>query len=261
MRDLEVSNSDTDFARELESLSEAARQHIEERTMQKMVPNLMKALKPLVLGIEALSRATEANSSLLATMKNEAPAPIDVSGIVSGVQDKIDQRQQINQQLFDALHAQMKDYRDGFLLEVMQKPVVRDLIDLFDLFAVIVRQFDAALEMGRESESATEAIAPFETLFTNLSHTQGNLLEVLERMEVKMMPPLSGRLDKQKQRALSVVPAETIEEDMQIQESLKPGFQWRDRVFRPEEVVVKKWKEGYLMMMPPDGSGSKPSEP
>lgn len=254
MRDLEVSTPDSDFARELESLSEQARQHIEERAVQRMVPTLMKALKPLVVGIESLSRATEANCSLLSTMKSEAPALLDVSGIVSGVQDKIDQKDQINQQLFDALHSQMKDYRDGFLLEVMQKPVVRDLIDLYDLFSVIVRQYDSALEAAREARAFVEIVGPFDTIATNLAHTKATLLDVLDRMEVKMMPPLEGRLDKQKQRAVSVVPADTIEEDMHIHESVKPGFQWRDRVFRPEEVVVKKWKEGYLMMMPQESA-------
>lgn len=260
MHESDVTISEEDFARELESLSSEARQQIEERAVRRMFPSLIKMMRPLVLGIEALSRATEANTVLLHSLRNEPSAPGDLTDFVSNVQEKIDQKQTINQQLFDALHAQMKDYRDGFLLEVMQKPVVRDLIDFFDLFSTLMDQSAAALANRRRWEGAEEFLSPFVTLHTNMKHTRETLLELLERMDVTLMPPAGNRLDKHRQRAISVVAAAHADEDMEIHEVLKPGFLWRDRIVRPEEVVVKKWTEGYLMAMSPEGEADTLSE-
>ena len=41
--------------------------------------------------------------------------------------------------------------------------------------------------------------------------------------------------------------AGSAEEDGEIVRSCKPAFVWRGRVVRTEEVVIKKWKEGYLV--------------
>jgi hypothetical protein len=43
--------------------------------------------------------------------------------------------------------------------------------------------------------------------------------------------------------------AESAEEEGEIVRSCKPAFVWRGRVVRSEEVVIKKWKEGYLVAM------------
>jgi len=249
MHEPDVTISEEDFARELESLSSEARQQIEERAVRRMFPNMMKMLRPLVLGIEALSRATEANTVLLTELRKEPAPTSDLSDLVSNVQEKIDQKQTINQQLFDALHAQMKDYRDGFLIEVMQKPVVRDLIDFHDRFCTLMDQLRTALDERGQWEGSEDFLAPFVVLSTNMNHTSETLLEVLERMDVTLMPPPGDHLDKERQRAISVVAAESPDEDLQVHKVLRPGFLWRDRIVRPEEVVVKKWKEGYLTEM------------
>jgi len=38
---------------------------------------------------------------------------------------------------------------------------------------------------------------------------------------------------------------------MDVTKTLKRGFLWKDRVVRAEEVVVKKWKEGFLVALAP----------
>src|SRR5438270_9364596 len=38
----------------------------------------------------------------------------------------------VNQQLFDSLHAELLKYRDNFLHESLQKPVIDDLVYLYD---------------------------------------------------------------------------------------------------------------------------------
>ena len=37
-----------------------------------------------------------------------------------------------NSKLFDALHAELKGYKDNFLFDTLQKPFIRDLVSLFD---------------------------------------------------------------------------------------------------------------------------------
>ena len=64
----------------------------------------------------------------------------------------------------------------------------------------------------------------------------------------------TGKLDMVTQRALAVELADDPEEDGNIVRTLKRGFMWKGRVFRPEEVVMKKWKEGFLVALPSPSS-------
>jgi len=72
---------------------------------------------------------------------------------------------------------------------------------------------------------------------------------VLARLEVTMLPVGSGKLDKQTQRAVAVEMAEDPDDDGNIVRVVKRGFFWKDRVLRAEEVVIKKWKEGFLVAL------------
>ncbi len=83
-----------------------------------------------------------------------------------------------------------------------------------------------------------------------MDHAIDYLLEIMCRMEVTRLDRCAGKLDKKQQRAIAVELADPPEEDGEIVRSVKPGFAWRDRVVRPEEVVVKKWKEGFLVEIP-----------
>lgn len=269
MSDHEVSISEEEFAEQLRHLAEEAEnqthqteertirkaeaeQQTEERTIRKAFPSLIKALRPLVLGIEALSRATEENTNVLCKLQKASAAQAGLPDLMVNVQEKMDDRRAINQQLFDALHSELKDYKDGFLLEALQKPIIRDLIELHDDLSEIHRQLSEHVESAKEAEGETESVQKLSTIRINFQHTQEGLVEILERMEVVKLDPSAGKLDKHTQRAVSLSPAENSCEDLEIVASLKPGFQWKNRLFRPEEVAIKKWKEGYLTVMPPD---------
>ena len=58
-----------------------------------------------------------------------------------------------------------------------------------------------------------------------------------------MMPPGPEKLDKLTQKAVNVEPAATPEEDGTVVRAAKRGFLWKDAVLRPEEVVIKRWKQ------------------
>ena len=241
---------ETDFDRQMKSLVLDAQQQIDDRVEKKAAPSFLHMLRPLVLGLEALTRATIENKEVLSRLEVTAAMQMALPPLMAGVQETLDKRGAINQQLFDALHEELKGYRDGFLLEVLQKPFVRDLVNLFDDLTTIRRQITHFVEDGNLPAEPEQGPSPHEflrNLGENLDHAQDFLLEVMSRMEVARIEPMPGKLDKKNQRAISVELADTPEEDGDIVRSVKPGFAWRERVVRPEEVVVKKWKEGYLV--------------
>jgi molecular chaperone GrpE (heat shock protein) len=171
--------------------------------------------------------------------------------LIHGLQGLVDQKNGVNMRMFDALHEELKGYKDGFLLESVQKPIIRDLISLYDDLTAIHRQMqDAVVDAVRmPSEVAERLPARLKTMDTNIEHNCEFVIEVLARLEVSMLPVGSGKLDKQTQRAVAVEMAEDPDDDGEIVRVVKRGFVWKTRVLRAEEVIIKKWKEGFLVAL------------
>jgi len=165
--------------------------------------------------------------------------------LITTLHDDLENRNGVNQKLFDALHDELRGYKDGFLLEVLHRPLIRDLILLYDDLSEVHRRtaaFLAGFKPGDASPEAQAAQAHLQLLTTNLDHIVDSLLEVLARMDVRRLDPSSGKLDKLNQRVLHVEPAASASDDLTVAASLKPGFLWRERTVRAEEVVIKKWR-------------------
>jgi molecular chaperone GrpE (heat shock protein) len=241
-----------DFADQMKALAEEAERQIEGRTVRKEntpppPTTFLQMLRPLVLGLEALSRATIENTTVLSRLEAAAGNHEVLPRIVSEIEEKFQNKNEINQQLFDALHQELKGYKDGFILEVLQKPMVRDLIALYDDFAEIRRQMEVFL-----TDLAAARIPMRDNMtnmHVNLDHVMQFLVEIMARMEVVLMETSTGKLNKATQRAVSVELAESEAEDGIIVRNLKRGFMWRGRIVRAEEVVIKKWKEGFLIAL------------
>ena len=161
----------------------------------------------------------------------------------------MDQKNAVSQKMFDALHEELKGYKDGFLLESVQKPIIRDLVTLFDDLGAIRGQISEGLAKANGGDGGEFFENLLRRIEINLQNHGLALLEILARLDVTEEEPGAGKLDKIRQRAVAVEMAEFPEEDGLIVRSLKAGFQWKGRVFRPEEVVMKKWKEGFLEVM------------
>jgi molecular chaperone GrpE (heat shock protein) len=269
-------NLDADFDSQLRGLSQEATQNIEERDaavrraeeekeqeiarrveerMARSYVTVPQMLRPLVQGLEAITRATGENTNVLQKLdkSNEqaAAAYADLPTLIQGLQTIVDQKNSLNQRMFDALHEELKGYKDGFLLESVQKPIIRDLISLYDDLTAIHRQMqEAVLEAAKmPSEVAQRLPARLKTMDTNVEHNCEFVVEVLARLEVTMMPLGTGKLDKQNQRAVAVEMAEDPDDDGEIVRVVKRGFVWKTRVLRAEEVIIKKWKEGFLVAL------------
>jgi molecular chaperone GrpE len=252
-----------DFAENMRALADEAQKHMEDGNYRKAPPTLLQMLRPLVLGLEAVSRATTENTMMLSRLESASHHHEALPRMISEIQDKVDGRNTVNQQIFDALHGELKGYKDAFILEALQKPLVRDLITLYDDLIQIHHQmvvFQQALEsMPRGGDANQTVCSHLGTVGMNLDHVVHLLLEIMARMELTPVESHTGKLDKTLQRAVSVEPAENPEEDSNVLASLKQGFLWRDRIIRPEEVVVKKWKDGYLVAMG-DNPANQPTD-
>lgn len=225
-------------------------------------------MKPLLEGIEALNRAHNENALRLTRIEKRLDtseqANEHVPQILAESRQALDQRNVVSRMLFEALHAELKSYKDAFMLESVLKPVIRDLITLYDDMTEIRRQTLASLnvQQGRAEVTGGELflMESVQTMGSNIEHNVHFILEVLERLEVTLIPENPGKLDKRIQRAVAVESAENAEQDQQVVKIVKRGFQCKDRVVRPEEVVIRKWKEGCLMALPTPHS-PQPSQP
>lgn len=220
---------------------------------------LQQLLRPVMQGIEALARAqfeqSDVSNRVAKALLNQEALP----RILVDTKQALEQRNVINRSMFEALHAELKTYKDAFVKDSVLKPVIRDLISLYDDITEIHRQLLLALStQEKRGDLSGAALMMFEHVLaptSQLEHNGHAILEVLERIDVTLMPSNTGKLDKQSQRAVSLEITEDPDQDQQVVKVVKRGFIWAGRVIRPEDVIIKKWKEGYLA-----ASGSAPKQ-
>jgi len=269
-------NLDADFDSQLRGLFQEATHNIEEREaaakrteedkeqeitrrveerMAKSYISVPQMLRPLMLGLEAVTRATGENTTVLQKLDKVTEAEVDAKAalpaLVQGLQALVDQKNGLNHRMFDALHEELKGYKDGFLLDSVHKPIIRDLISLYDDLTLIHGQMQEAVADAARlpAKVGTKLLERLKTMDTNIEHNCHFIVEVLARLEVTLLPVGTGKLDKQTQRAVAVEIAEDPDEDGNVVRHLKRGFFWKERVLRAEEVVIKKWKEGFLVAL------------
>jgi molecular chaperone GrpE (heat shock protein) len=227
---------------------------------QRSAPSVGEMLRPLVQGVQAVGRATAENTQILGKLEKAAGEAADahreLPQVVADLKSIVEQRSAVSRQMFDALHEELKTYKDGFLLDTIHRPMIRDLISLYDDLSQIHAQMNEAVGTLPTSQAPAENVGGgglfqrFQNILIHVEHNLHFILEVLARLEVVQLPVGTGKLNKHTQRAVAVEMAEKPEDDMDIARSVKRGFLWKDRVARAEEVVVKKWKEGFLTAMP-----------
>jgi hypothetical protein len=216
-------------------------------------------LAPVVRWMEALDK--KAGESINVLKKLEADAAIATQAhktlphLVGDLRSIVEAKTGVSQSMFAALHEELKSYKDGFLLDSVHRPIIRDLIALYDDTVEIQRQIGMVIDTLAETslnQPPHPASNPLDTLAVNIEHHIEFLAEVLNRLEVTRVDVSCGKLDKNMQRAVAVEHTEDPEADSTIVRTVKRGFLWKNRVFRPEEVVIRRWKEGYLAALKPE---------
>lgn len=145
-------------------------------------------------------------------------------------------RNQNQTEMFDKLYAEMKDYKESFLLEVLHKPIIHNLIQLYDSYLSLESQLDALL--SDEEEVVSDALSQYRN---NLENFRYKLEEVLYRLDVTPFAESVDTLDRQLHKTRQTISTDNPELDKKIAEVHKVGFNWRDKVFRPEEVTIYRY--------------------
>jgi molecular chaperone GrpE (heat shock protein) len=218
--------------------------------------SIPEMLRPLVQGVQAIGRATTEQTQILQKLDRIVSPAVEgqkeLPQIIADLKGLLETRNAVSRQMFDALHEELKSYKDGFLLDSVHRPMIRDLITLYDDLHQILGQVNEAIAAVPATEDAAVRatfVGRMENMEVNMEHNLDFILEVLARLEVQKAPAGQGKLDKRTQRAVAVEMAEDPDHDLDVVRSVKCGFLWKDRVVRAEEVVIKKWKEGFLVAL------------
>lgn len=216
----EMTETETDFAAAMQQLSAQASGRDDAR--------IASGISVLISGIHSLGQRMEAlEESMVRKFESLHFAKLEQQ--LAAIRDS----ETVNQKLFDSLHEELLSYRDNFVRDSLQKPFIRDLLVLFDDLSRILAQASSPAE--------AEAAPMLPQLRDNLENTLHFLVEILHRLEVTEMEPIDT-FDRALHRVVSVEPAETAEEDGRIVARVKRGFLWRDKVLRPEEIVVRRFR-------------------
>ncbi len=140
----------------------------------------------------------------------------------------------VTQQLFDSLHAELRKYRDNFLHESLQKPFIHDLVILYDDLNSLSSQLRTAAD---DKGGKRGHIAQWRDNLDNAVHS---LVEILHRFEVHEIEPKEF-VDRSFHKVISYEPADFAEEDGRVMMRVRRGFVWRGKVVRPEEVIAKRF--------------------
>ncbi len=111
--------------------------------------SFQQSLRPVLQGIEAVARAQFEQVEMLDRVEKVMMHQTGVPKILAETKVALEQRNAVSKAMFEALHAELKTYKDAFLLEAVLRPVIRDLISLYDDISDIHRQLAlGALEPG-----------------------------------------------------------------------------------------------------------------
>ena len=186
---------------------------------------------------------------------------------LSALTQSVETRNGVSRSMFEALHTEMQTYKETFLFETVYRPIIKDLISLYDDAAEITRQTSASLteqeRRGIQNGAAIMMLEMLRQIILHIGHHSEFIVELLERLDVSMLPDSTGsKLDKKSQRAIAVEETQIPEEDQRVEKVLKRGFQYRGLVIRPEEVVIKRHRISETAKPPaaaPLGGGDLPT--
>ena len=134
----------------------------------------------------------------------------------------------VQQKAFDALYAELKQYKDDFIFQ-NEKSLLLDLLLFYDS----LNWFQASLI---KKEMSPEVVAD------SFQYLIDEMLELLYRRDVLPMEATKV-FDRKNQKVIKTVPADSSDDDYTIENVLKRGFTRSGRLLRAEEVVVRRFKD------------------
>lgn len=160
---------------------------------------------------------------------------IENNSFLTEIKDLIENRLEydaVKEKAFDKLYEDMRQQRElPNILDRNIKPLLTDLLLLYDN----MKHFDKFLTRQESSNS--------ETILQEFKYLLDDLLETLYRQEViPIEDDGSGKFNSKLHKATKTEAAKTQDEDFKIVDVVRQGFLWRDKVLRPQEVVIRRFE-------------------
>ncbi|MDQ1252235.1 MAG: molecular chaperone GrpE [Euryarchaeota archaeon] len=136
----------------------------------------------------------------------------------------------VKEKAFDKLYEEMRRQKEASdLLDRAVKPVLSDLLLLHDS----IKKFEASL--------VNQSIKG-EEILQNIKYIVEELLEILYRQEVIPIAENSSEIFNSKiHKATKTENTEIMDDDFKIINIVRQGFTWRDKLLRPQDVVIKRF--------------------
>lgn len=162
--------------------------------------------------------------------------------VLTQIQEKFDKKIAVDghsQNLFSAMHAELKSYKDAALFDVFHKPYLKDMILVFDDLNKMEKQ---AEKIGEKiQEKADDFKDDFSHHLNNIENIKALVLELLNRMDVELIDDAEiTSIDKQYHKIVNTVKTDNADDDGKIAERVGRGFRWRGKLLRHEEVIIYK---------------------
>ena len=126
---------DVDFDGEMKNLADQAHSKSSPNGSPRADRNeillaLGQLIRPLAQEIETVRKINTDQTTLLTALGKLLNAPPIAPALenISQQMGRLSSVETANSKLFDALHAELKGYKDNFLFDALQKPFIRDLV-------------------------------------------------------------------------------------------------------------------------------------
>ena len=127
----------------------------------------------------------------------------------------------------------MKNHNElSNLIDNSMRPLLLDLLLFYDSMKQFKEQLAESDEINKEKISQ------------DFQYRFDELIEILYRQEVIPIDKnISNKLDSKFQKARQIEEVKNMDEDFKVSRIIREGFTWREQVLRPQEVVVKRYKD------------------
>lgn len=151
-----------------------------------------------------------------------------LSALQNGFESKI-KYDASKERVIDSLHEELQAHREGLHLKIM-RPVFFDLMEMHDDVTNLLKHNQP---VDGEAEMTTR-------LRRNLASFQETIESVLEKQGVIVYNEPGEKFAPQRQRALRAEPTDDPNKDQTICERIRKGFEYENKILRPETVVLYK---------------------
>lgn len=176
---------------------------------------------------ESVDRESVVINDELMEMFNELKTDVDTIKTQLASMENDDTKQE----LFERLYNELDQHRRDFMYTYILKPLFKDLIALYDRVEKTADYFE--VEEPQDSQ-----------MTTNIRSFQNEILDILRKQGVSSVEVDTNDFDERYQEAVDVESVDEGEADYKVLRTVRQGFMYEDKLIRPEEVVVGRYRQG-----------------